>query len=139
MTDPTTRMMLSGIQNHRWAMKSKTRPGLKNSISELRTDAESLDLGAADPPIEDEACAEDAREEAAEDAHPQRDREALDRAAAVLHQDQRRDEHRRVAVDDRRQGARVAGVDRRARGLPRAELFANALVDEDVRVDAHAD
>ncbi len=68
-------MRLSGIQNHRCLMKSNTRPGLKNSIArylrrseerslELCPDAQPLDLGAADPPVEDQPSAEDAGEEA---------------------------------------------------------------------------
>jgi hypothetical protein len=32
MTEAMTRMKLSGIQKIRWPMKSKTRPGLKNSM-----------------------------------------------------------------------------------------------------------
>src|ERR1700720_1065364 len=100
MTDAMTRMKLSGIQKTRCPMKSKTRPGLKNSMSELRPDAQALDLGAADPPVEDDARAEEAREEAAENADDERHGEALHRAGPVLHQDEACDEHGHVAVDD---------------------------------------
>src|SRR5579859_6262304 len=117
MVERMTRMKLSGIQKTRWPMKSKTRPGLKNSMSELRPDAQPLDLGAADPPIEHDARAEEAGEQAAEDADDQGHREALHRAAPVLHQDEARDEDRDVPVDDRRPRARVACVYRGADAL----------------------
>src|SRR5580700_6588563 len=112
-----TRMKLSGIQKPRWPMKSNVRPGLKNSMSELRPDAEPLDLGPAHPPIEHDARAEESREEAAKDADEQSHREALHGAAPVLHEDDARDGHRGVPVDDRRPGARVARVDRGAHAL----------------------
>ncbi len=47
--------------------------------------------------------------------------------------------HGDVAVDDRRERLVVAGFDRRAHAPARAQLFADALVDEHVRVDGHAD
>src|SRR5580700_640412 len=117
-------MKLSGIQNPRWPMKSNTRPGLKNSMSELRPDAEPLDLGAAHPPVERDARAEESREQAAQDADEQRHREALHRAAAVLHEDDGGDGDRGVAVDDGRPGPRVARVHRGAHALAEAQLLA---------------
>src|SRR4051794_15537469 len=97
-----TSVRLSVIQNFRWPMKSNCRPGLKNSMTlELRSDAEALDLRAADPPIEHDARAEHAGEQAAGDTDRQGDREALHRPRPVLHQDEARDEHRDVPVEDR--------------------------------------
>ncbi len=44
-----------------------------------------------------------------------------------------------MGVDDGAEGTGEAGVDRRAHGLAQAELLANALEDQDVRVHGHAD
>src|SRR5262245_24894851 len=79
------------------------------------------------------------REDARDDAHRERHGEALDRSGAVLEQHQRGDQRRRVRVEDRPEGLLEAGGDGRARRAPGAELLADALEDDDVRVHRHAD
>src|SRR5262245_9163256 len=89
--------------------------------------------------VEDEAREEDRREQARHDADHQGDREALHRSGSELVQDDPGHDHRHVSVDDRRERALEACVDRRSDGLPEPELLTDALEDEDVRVDRHAD
>src|SRR5262249_17942012 len=125
-----------------WPMKSKTRPGLKNSMAgplELRSDAQALDLRPAHPPVEDEARAEEAREQAAQDADDEGEGEALHRARSVLREDEARDEHRHVPVDDRRPRPVVPLIHGLPDALPGAQFFSYALVDQHVDVDAHAE
>ena len=82
---------------------------------------------------------DDRREQRREDAEHQRDGEALDRAGAEREQHDAGDQRRDVRVGDRRERLVEAGVDRRLRRIAVAQLFADALVDQHVRVGRHAD
>src|SRR6185295_13815887 len=89
--------------------------------------------------IEDEAGEEDRREQTRHDTDHERDREAFDRPRPELVEDDAGHHHGDVGVDDRRERPPEAGIDRRPDGLPEPELLADALEDEDVGVDGHAD
>src|SRR5436190_1074703 len=89
--------------------------------------------------VVDHARAEHPGRQARQDAEAEGHREAAHGAAAELEQDESRAEGGDVRVADRVPGSLVAGLDRRAHGLPQAQLLADALQDEDVGVDRHAD
>src|SRR5262245_10836679 len=80
-------------------------------------EVELLGLPTADGPVEHQTRADDAREQAHGDADDERDGEALDGAAAVLGEDQSRDERRDVPVEDGAERLVVADVDGSARAL----------------------
>ena len=63
----------------------------------------------------------------------------LNRARAELEEDDARQKGRDVGVEDGRQSALVARVDRGARRLAQAELLADALVDQHVGIDRHTE
>ena len=67
------------------------------------------------------------------------DGEALHRPGAEREQRNARDQRRHVRVENRAPGAVVAGVDRGLRRVAVAQLLADALVDQHVGVDRHAE
>src|SRR3989449_10133678 len=83
--------------------------------------------------VVDHARAEHPGRQAGQDAEAEGHREAAYGAAAELKQDEPRAEGGDVRVADRVPGPLVAGLDRRARGLPQAQLLADALEDEQDR------
>src|SRR5438552_2585357 len=89
--------------------------------------------------IEDHARHEKRGEHGGEEADEQRDGESLDRSRSELEEEQRRDDGRHVRVDDGAEGALESLLDRGANGLPFAQLLADALEHEHVRVHGHAE
>src|SRR5438067_9511363 len=106
--------------------------------SSLNADRRGAVLGAV-VNIEDHARDEERGEHGGEEADQQRDGEAFDRTGPELEQEERRDDRGHVRVDDRAEGAGEAVLDGRAHGLAVAQLLADALEDEHVRVDGHAE
>src|SRR5262245_34943143 len=128
-------------QNFHFPMKSILVPG---GISSRGTLGSSLDGELGHGPRARMKVVEDPRhhqrrEHAGQDPDRERHREALDRSGAVLEQHQRRDHVRHVRVEDGAAGLLEAGSDRGAGRAAVAELLADALEDDHVRVDGHAD
>src|SRR5271165_2323083 len=61
------------------------------------------------------------------DAEAERDSEAAHRAGAEEIEDERRDEHRHVRVDNGGEGASETGIERREHRPPKMRLLADAL------------
>src|SRR5579883_1853360 len=74
-----------------------------------------------------------------QNAETERDGEAAHRAGAEEIQDDRGDEHRDVRIDDRREGAPEACVERGDDRAAEMRFLADALVDQHVGIDGHAD
>src|SRR5258708_7217748 len=89
--------------------------------------------------VEDHARDEERREHRREETDQQRDGKSLDRTGAELEEEERRDDRGHVGIDDRAEGSREAVLDGSPDRLPIAELLANALEDEDIRVDGHTE
>src|SRR5690606_29494013 len=124
----------------RLARKSMFVPGLMISMEfSLRaSDRERRLRRAREHHLVDESRHEHRREEGRDDADAQRDREAPHRTGAVLQEDEGRHERGHVRVEDRRERLLVSLVDRRLRRATRAQLLADALADEHVRIHRHA-
>ena len=88
---------------------------------------------------QDEACEADGGEQAEDDTDGQRDGEAADGACAEEHQHEGGDERGHVRVEDGDEGFLEAGIGGHTHGLAGAQLLTDALVDEHVGVDGHAD
>src|SRR5204863_4633054 len=112
---PPTMMLEMIAHRRRYLRKSIVCSGLKNSMTSPHPKA--LHTQAADQPLEHHARAEHTGEQRRADTDHQRDREALDRAGAVLEQDHRRDERGQLTVEDRPERAREALLHRGARRL----------------------
>src|SRR5450759_1001560 len=89
--------------------------------------------------IEDRVRHEDGGEDRDQETDDERNGEPLDRSRSELEEEDRRDDDGDVRVDDRREGLGETVLDRRLRRAPGAQLLADALEDEDVRVHRHAD
>src|SRR5258708_12546949 len=89
--------------------------------------------------VEDHARDEEGREHRREETDQQRDGESLDRTGAELEEEERRDDRGHVGVDDRAEGACEAVLDSGADGLSVADLLADALEDEHIRVHGHTE
>ena len=74
-----------------------------------------------------------------DDAEAERDREAAHRPRPEQVEDERGHEHRHVGVDDGGEGALEAGVEGGENRTAEMRLLADALVDQHVRIDRHAD
>jgi hypothetical protein len=95
------------------------------------------------------AAAIDQRDQSARDEnraeHRRHDPQAMDdgeaahRTAAENKQRQAGNQRRHVRIENRVPGPLVAGLDRRVRRVSPSQLFAYALVDQDVGVDRHAE
>src|SRR5215475_1292081 len=108
--------------------------------SMVASDAQRLEAPAAHvQEVEDEPSEEHRGEEARQDADHERDREALHGAGPELIEDDRRHHDGHVGVDDRGEGALEPRVDGGPDGLAEPEFLPDALEDQDVRVDRHAD
>ena len=79
------------------------------------------------------------REHRDDDAAGEHDREAAHRAGADGVEDASGDDRRDVGVEDRGEGARIAVLDGLADRRAALELLADALEDQHVRVDRHAE
>src|SRR5688572_22382857 len=102
-------------------------------------DAERADLPLAEHPLEEELADEIGSEDVGEETPDQGHREALDRPGTELEEERGRDQGGGVRVQDRDPDALEAVVDRVAHRLAVAQLLADALEDEHVRVDSHTD
>src|SRR5262249_21317900 len=112
----------------------------KNSIAALYLYGDRVDvLSAPVLELEDGVRDEHGREDGDEEADDQGDREALHGSCAELEQEHRRDDRGDVRVDDRRERLREAVFDRGLRRAAVAQLLADALEHEHVRVDGHTD
>src|SRR3954468_2465041 len=124
-------------------MKGIVRRILKNSIALFPgrvADGEALYPPAvAVDKVDDRARHGDGREHRGQDAEAVHDGEAAYRSLAEDEQREAGDQCRDVRVQDRAPGALVAGGDRRLRRRAATQLFAHALVDQDVGVDRHAE
>src|ERR1700677_4351004 len=89
--------------------------------------------------FEDDAGDEYGGKQVGEKAEDEGDCEASDRAGAEDHQDEGRDDGGDVSIHNGVQGVFEALLDGDCGGLAEMELFADALEDEDVGVDAHTD
>ncbi len=96
-------------------------------------------LGRPENPVEDVAGDDERGEEIGDDAEHEGDGEATQRAGAEVGEHDGGDERGDVGVEDGAEGLLEAGVDGEAGGLAQRELVANALIDEHVGVDGHAD
>ena len=96
-------------------------------------------LAAAVDQVDDPARNEDRREHRGHDAEAVDDGEAAHRSGAEGQERDAGDQRRHVRVEDRAERALVACVQRRVRCRTPAQLLADALVDEDVGVDRHAE
>src|SRR5206468_1959240 len=79
------------------------------------------------------------REHVGDQADGQRNRETANRSGAEQEQEEGRNYGRDVRVDDRHERLLETGVHSRSWRLAVAQLFANALKNQYVRVNAHAD
>src|SRR6266702_7946196 len=130
-----------------WRMNGMSRRILKNSIASSRgllpgsvADRHVLELSARAVGEIHHAAAHHYRGEyRGEDAQAMHHREAAHRARAEDQQREPGDQRGDVRVENGAEGALVAGVDRRLGRRAAAQLLAHALVDEDVRVDRHAE
>ena len=95
--------------------------------------------GAVQPQEEERPDDEDGADHRGRETGEQRDGEALHRPGAELVEDGRRQRGRDVRVDDGAPGVTEAFVDRGAHGLAAIDLLADALEDQEVGVDRHAD
>src|SRR5436189_289090 len=103
-----------------------------------RLDAELLRaIGRLVDDVENHSRYEKRGEHRRAETDQQRDGESFDRAGAELKQEQRRDDRGEVRIDDRGERAGEALLDRRAHGFLLAQLFADALEYQYVRVDGH--
>src|SRR3990172_8540845 len=89
------------------------------------SDAQPLDLAAAEHEVEDHAGEQDGREHVRDQADAERDRESLDGSGSELEQEHRRDERGQVGVQDGAERPVVAQLDR----LAHAALVAQLLAD----------
>src|SRR5215831_1311993 len=106
----------------------------------ISSDAQRGDVPAvAEYEDVDEAGDEHRGEDGAEQPGQERDREPLDGAGPVAEEEEGRDDRGHVRVDDRPEGAGEPLVDGGAHRLPEPELLADALEDQHVAVDRHAD
>ena len=79
------------------------------------------------------------REHVGEQANRERESEAADQAVAEVEEERGRDERRDVGVEDGEQHAIEAGGDRLLHAFRGPQFFLDALENQHVRVDAHAD
>ena len=89
--------------------------------------------------IEDNARDEDRCKQIGQQADGERDREALHRPGAEDEQKGRRDDGGDVRINDGDPGVGKALIDGRRGRLAGANLLADALEDQHIRVHAHAD
>src|SRR6266852_9801356 len=82
---------------------------------------------------------DDRRDQAGDDADAERDREAFHGPGSEEPEDDAGEDRRDVRVPDRGPGSAHGGVDRSRDCSPRSHLFFEALEDQDVGVDRHAD
>src|SRR5262245_35096843 len=105
----------------------------------MGSDAQALDLAPAEHEIEDHAREQNGGEHVGDQPHAQRDGEALDRAGAELEEEEGADQRGQVGVENGAEGTVVAQGDRLTNALLVAQLLTNALEDQHVGVDCHAD
>src|SRR6185503_16654288 len=110
-----------------------------NMGSSSLSDAQAFDLAAAEPEVVDHAREHHGGEQVGDQADAERDSEALDRAGPELEQEQRRDQRGGVRVEDGSEGAVIAQPHRLVDAPAGAQLLADALEDQHVRVHGHAD
>ncbi len=91
-----------------------------------------------DHPAEHHPAQGDRREHRGQHADHEHEREALDRGAAEVPQDERGHQGRHVGVEDRAPRPVEAGLDGRVQRLAGAQLFLGPFEDEDVGVHRHA-
>src|SRR4028118_1164631 len=130
-TPIATRIRDTITQNLRYFMKSML-VSRSNSIAcsfewaPGALDRQLLDAEPGQDQVEHPAADEDGGEHGGQQADGQSDGEATDRAGAELEQEERRDQGRDVAVDDRRQRLLVTEIDRGPDSPAGAEPFAGA-------------
>src|SRR5216110_569282 len=90
------------------------------------SDAQPLDLGAAEHGVEDHAREYDGGEHVGDQADDERDRESLDGAGAELKEEERAHDGGDVGIEDGAERAVVAQLDRLTDALPGAQLLADA-------------
>src|SRR5262249_48673457 len=128
-----------------YAMRRKRMKGMSVWVSSwimslrLASDTQPLDLPAAQPEVVDHSSEEHRREHVGDQTGDQRDREPLDGSGAELEEEQRAQDGGEVGVEDRAEGAVVAHLHRLPHALAVAQLLADALEDQHVGVDRHAD
>src|SRR5664279_5532498 len=107
---------------------------------ERRSDGKGLDaLPRTVDQVEEQVRDEDRGEDRGQEADDESDGEALDGPGAELEEEKGGHDRRHVRVDDRAPRALEAEVDGGLWRLAVVHLLADALEDEDVRIDGHAD
>src|ERR1035437_7463220 len=107
---------------------------------ERRSDGKGLDaLPRTVDQVEEQVRDEDRGEDRGQEADDESDGEALDGPGAELEEEKGGHDRRHVGVDDRAPRALEAEVDGGLWRLAVVHLLADALEDEDVRIDGHAD
>src|SRR5512142_1260372 len=136
----TARLAMSDSTTAMWRLPTKSNLvpwGTRSKVLNSMSDAQLRRVVAGEV-LHQDLGHDDGGEERGAEADDQRDREAAHRAGAELHQHEAGDQRGDVRVDDGQEHLGVALLHGHLDLLAGPHLLADALVDEHVRVDGHA-